>query len=66
MTTPPCRGEEVYSRRVFPNLTHYDLHASFRYNVYLLKHQPNDKVPEIDCTALKRREQRRRYTVDGR
>ena len=32
-----ARGEEVYSTRVIPTLTHYDLHAYFRYNVYLRK-----------------------------
>ena len=31
------RGEEVYSKRLFPLLRHYDLHAHLRYNVYLEK-----------------------------
>jgi hypothetical protein len=42
-------GEEVYSKRVLPGLTHYDLHAAMRSHATCLprsaSHNPNVPIP---------------------
>uniref|UniRef100_A0A7S4UKH1 Fibronectin type-II domain-containing protein n=1 Tax=Guillardia theta TaxID=55529 RepID=A0A7S4UKH1_GUITH len=66
-----ARGEEVYSRRVIPDLEHYDLHAYYRYNVYLRKRREQEtgrrgRPLDVDCGAFRSERSMERYTVDGR
>eukprot|EP00960_Hanusia_phi_P066331 766376-Hanusia_phi.AAC.10 len=61
-------GENVYSKRVFPQLSHYDLHASLRYNVYLRKPLGYHKeiLQGMSCQSFRTLHAQDSYTFDGK
>mmetsp|Transcript_42242 Transcript_42242/g.99092 ORF Transcript_42242/g.99092 Transcript_42242/m.99092 type:complete len:235 (+) Transcript_42242:686-1390(+) len=60
------RGTEVYSARVTPNLTTYDLHAEARYNVYMRKPFTPLDFDGIDCDSTVTEKRVKRVTVGGK